>query len=149
MTVESLTYAELAARLGVKPESARRLTQRRKWQRTIGNDGTARVLVPFDALPSPASSPMTSPPDNDAAKTITPDVTRDSTGDVTPDNSATVAVLEAQIDGLKALIAAEAKRAEAAEARASAAEADRNAWKEQSDAWRSQAQRGLFSRLFG
>lgn len=146
MTVESLTYAELAARLGVKPESARRLTQRRKWQRTIGNDGTARVLVPFDALPSPASSPMTSHPDNDAA---TQAVTRDSTGDVTPDNSATVAVLEAQIDGLKALIAAEAKRAEAAEARASAAEADRNAWKEQSDAWRSQAQRGLFSRLFG
>lgn len=141
MTVESLTYAELAARLGVKPESARRLTQRRKWQRTIGNDGTARVLVPFDALPSPASSPMTSPPDNDAAKTITPDVT--------PDNSAIVAVLEAQIDGLKALVAAEAKRADAADARAIAAEADRNAWKEQSDAWRSQAQRGLFSRLFG
>lgn len=138
MTVESLTYAELAARLGVKPESARRLTQRRKWQRTIGNDGTARVLVPFDALPSPASSPMTSPPDNDAAETITPNVTRD----VTPDNSAIVAVLEAQIDGLKALVAAEAKRADAAEA-------DRNAWKEQSDAWRSQAQRGFFSRLFG
>ena len=141
MTVESLTYAELAARLGVKPESARRLTQRRKWQRTIGNDGTARVLVPFDALPSPASSPLTSPPDNDAAETITPDVT--------PDNSATVAVLEAQMDGLEALVAAEAKRADAAEARAIAAEADRNAWKEQSDAWRSQAQRGFFSRLFG
>jgi len=132
MTVESLTYAELAARLGVKPESARRLTQRRKWQRTIGNDGTARVLVPIDALPSP----VTSPRDKDApASTDTGDDGGDIAPVVTPDNLTVVAVLEAQIDGLKALVAAEAKRADAAEA-------DR-------DAWRRHAERGFFSRLFG
>lgn len=138
MTVESLTYAELALRLRVKPESARRLAQRKKWQRTIGNDGAARVLVPLDALPSPVTSPATSPSDNAKVENSTATDPRD----ITPDNSAAVAVLEAQIDGLKALLAAESRRAETAER-------EREDWKGEAAAWQAQAQRGFLRRLFG
>ncbi|MDX0599609.1 hypothetical protein GOD17_31675 [Sinorhizobium medicae] len=142
MTIKSLTYAELAARLGVKPESARRLAQRRKWQRTIGNDGAARVFVPIDALPSPATSSVTSPRDTDNAENSAATDTHDDAGDVTRDNPAAVAVLEAQIEGLKALLAAEARRAEAAER-------ERDDWKAEAAAWQAHAQRGFLRRLFG
>lgn len=46
-----LTYKELAKKLHIKPQSARKLTQRKKWVRSAGNDGAARVHVPLDALP--------------------------------------------------------------------------------------------------
>lgn len=45
-----LTYNEAAERLGIKPESVKRRARSRKWPRRVGNDGTARVLVPQDRL---------------------------------------------------------------------------------------------------
>lgn len=53
MDTIALTYRELAERLGVKPESARKTAQRKRWRRSIANDGTARVHVPLEALPVP------------------------------------------------------------------------------------------------
>lgn len=51
MEIVILTYKELAERLQIKPQSARKLAQRKKWMRSAGNDGTARVHVPLDVLP--------------------------------------------------------------------------------------------------
>lgn len=114
MDTESLTYRELAARLGVKPESARKTAQRKRWKRVTGNDGLARVIVPVEALARPQDGP------------------EDVPADVAADSHA---ALEGQIELLKDLVAAERRRADAAEA-------DR-------DAWRAHASKGLFSRLFG
>ena len=38
METIALTYRELAERLGIKPESARKTAQRRRWHRTTAND---------------------------------------------------------------------------------------------------------------
>src|SRR5262245_23209337 len=42
-----MTYAELGQARGISAKSAERLAQRRRWPRQVGNDGLARVLVPF------------------------------------------------------------------------------------------------------
>lgn len=101
MDTIALTYRELAERLGVKPESARKTAQRKRWQRTTGNDGTARVHVPLDALPSPGDSHRDSP-----ATTV---------------QQVQIARLESELSGLRELVVAERQRA-------SAAEADRDRW---------------------
>lgn len=46
-----MTYDELATALGITPDSARRLVARKKWSRSPGNDGKARVHVPPDVIP--------------------------------------------------------------------------------------------------
>ena len=58
METVTLTYAELAARLGVKDESARKTAQRRKWRKFKGNDGFTRVEVPLEDLPPPEPPPF-------------------------------------------------------------------------------------------
>jgi hypothetical protein len=45
-----LTYQELAARLGMDPQSARRHAVRSRWREVAGNDGRARVAVPETVL---------------------------------------------------------------------------------------------------
>ena len=45
-----MTYAELAAVRGISPASAKRLAQRHRWGRQVGNDGVTRVTVPLSAL---------------------------------------------------------------------------------------------------
>lgn len=118
MDTKLLTYRELADALGVKIDSARRTARRKAWRREAGNDGQARVHVPIEALPDPTDSPQDCPTDSpeDDARAIVP-------------------VLEAQIEGLKELVAAE-------KARADAAEADR-------DRWHAQATTSLWKRLVG
>jgi hypothetical protein len=118
MDTVNLTYRELAERLGVKLESARKTVQRRRWQRVTGNDGVVRVLVPVQSLPP--SHPLS-----------------EDQGSDTPSDIADVALqeLETRIEVLKALVDAERRRADAAEA-------DR-------DAWRAHASRSLLTRLFG
>ncbi|PDS61266.1 hypothetical protein CO653_34150 [Rhizobium anhuiense] len=119
MDTEMMTYRELADRLGVKLESARKTVRRKGWRRVDGNDGTIRIAVPVEALPVPADSPTV-----DAG---------DSPSDSLP--VVDVAILEERIEGLKALADAERRRADAAEA-------DR-------DAWRAMAERPLWRRVFG
>src|SRR4051812_16762029 len=46
-----LDYDELARIFGIERESARRLGMRKRWARSKGNDGKARVGVPTEALP--------------------------------------------------------------------------------------------------
>lgn len=160
MSVESLTYKELADRLGCKLESARKMVQRKKWQRVTGNDGTVRIQVPMEELPSRDKS------EDRPEEKLVPEIL--------------LHALEVQIDGLKELVEAERKRAdtEAARAdaeakraeaehgranaegkRADAAEADRDEWRElfksvqkpSNDDQQSpaHAKPGLLKRMFG
>jgi hypothetical protein len=57
----SLTYEELAARLGIDIQSARRRALRAKWPKSRGNDKRARVHVPATVLPAAGA---TVPPTN-------------------------------------------------------------------------------------
>jgi len=45
-----VTYVELAKARGISVAAARRLTQRHKWPKQIGNDGFTRVIVPTSML---------------------------------------------------------------------------------------------------
>jgi hypothetical protein len=59
MSVESLTYAELAGRLGCSPEAARSLSRRLRLSRRPGNDGRVRITVDLTEIqyrPLPARS---------------------------------------------------------------------------------------------
>lgn len=89
MTTESLTYKEIADRFGVQIASARKMVQRKHWQRTTGNDGQVRILVPIDALPSPIGL-------------------KDSHGDSRTDSPKDIHTreLELEIEKLKALLEA-------------------------------------------
>ncbi len=42
---ETLTYAELALRLSRSEDAAKSLAKRKRWRRTVGNDGLARVVI--------------------------------------------------------------------------------------------------------
>lgn len=128
MDTELLTYRELAERLGMKPESARKTAQRKGWHRTVGNDGLARVIVPVEAFDRPERAAEDVPPDN---------------------SGALVRELEARIEVLKDLAASERGRAEAERRRAEAAEADRDAWRANSETLLAHSQRGILRRLFG
>ena len=55
----SLSYQELAARLGIDTQSARRRVARSGWRKTPGNDGRMRVAVPADVL---LTAPVTEAP---------------------------------------------------------------------------------------
>lgn len=80
-----MTYDELAAALGIAPDSARRLVARKKWARRPGNDGKARISVPADVIP-----------------VITPVIPPDVRPDVTPD---ALQVLTRHIERLEAELA--------------------------------------------
>jgi len=114
MDTEMLTYKELATRLGVKLDSARKMVRRKGWRRVVGNDGATRIAVPVDVLSVPTDSPR-------------------EVGEDSPQDNL-VPLLEERIEGLKALVEAERRRADAAER-------DR-------DAWRAMAERPLWKRLF-
>lgn len=103
MDTESLTYRELADRLGVKLESARKTVQRKRWQKVTANDGSIRILVPVESLPQPRDMSQDSPSDS-------------------PSGGGDAAILEERIQGLQALVESERRRADAAEA-------DRDAWR--------------------
>jgi hypothetical protein len=45
MSIESLTYADLAGRLGTSHEAARSLVRRLRLPRQMGNDGAVRVNI--------------------------------------------------------------------------------------------------------
>ena len=71
MSIESLTYADLAGRLGTSHEAARSLVRRLRLPRQIGNDGTVRVNVDLAEIqykPLPQRSPRGHREDFEALK---------------------------------------------------------------------------------
>jgi capsule polysaccharide export protein KpsE/RkpR len=58
--IETFTYAALGERLGCTPEAARALAKRKRWSRTVGNDGKARVQVDLGEVNRPTVVPRVS-----------------------------------------------------------------------------------------
>ncbi len=101
--IQSLTYAELAEALRITPESANRLARRRRWPRSLGNDGKVRVTVPEGVLVR-ADSPPVSPPDCPPVNPVHA-------------LQARIAGLEGELTGVRMALAEARARADAAEAR--------------------------------
>jgi hypothetical protein len=104
----SLTYDEVAERFAISGPSARNLVRRKRWARTIGNDGRARIAVPLEALPEAPTEGASEAP-SEAPIMGTPD-------------------LEAAIAALRELVEAERRRADAETARVADLIVDRDRW---------------------
>ena len=121
---ESLTYDQLAERLGIGRQSARQLAMRKRWPRKPGNDGLARVAVPADALTRPEARNGTRTEARPEARNRTRHATRTEAGsdtrpeaaseavDEAPALRVTVARLEEQVVALKDRVAEGEKRAD-------------------------------------
>lgn len=113
----TLTYAELAQMAGLELASARRLVFRKKWPRTRGNDGLARVRVPVDALARPSGSHSGTPPNDtsgSAPLVIVPPAVADTVAAMMP---AEAAELRERLAAAEAELRRElTRRAETAEA---------------------------------
>jgi hypothetical protein len=105
MSGDWLTYRELADRLGVSVEAARRRALRARWAKQAGNDGRSRVLLPDDY-------------DVDRRPDGAPDARPDALGEKSVPSGRLVAALEAHVETLKAQLAAAEARASAADVRA-------------------------------
>jgi hypothetical protein len=55
--IESLSYSEIAERLGISSEAARAVAKRKRLQRSVGNDGKARVQIDLTEVRPAGSSP--------------------------------------------------------------------------------------------
>ncbi len=66
----SLTYQELADRLGIDVQSARRRVLRSGWAKAPGNDGKARVFVPVTVLPTAAATTAATVPPAGASPAV-------------------------------------------------------------------------------
>ena len=109
----SLSYAELGAARRISTASAKRLAIRRHWPKMLGNDGTARVLVPVAELV----------PADDAAGDDTPDapLLAEALAEVRTLREALAeeqvarAQAEGELRGVREALAEAQRRAEAAE----------------------------------
>src|SRR4051795_10498793 len=79
-----VTYAELARARGVSMAAARRLAQRHRWPKQVGNDGLSHVLVPATYLAR--SEPNCSDVAADVATDVITDIMGDVAGDVATHN---------------------------------------------------------------
>jgi hypothetical protein len=113
-----MTYQEIAKRLNIKLDSARKLVRRKRWKRTMGNDGNMRINVPLDGFK------------DDDPTDSTPDIPTDVPRTYDPEKDIKIARLEAELKGVSDLVEAERRRADAEALRTQAAERDRDAWKE-------------------
>lgn len=97
MSTLSLTYVELAERLGISVDGARMKTKRAKWVKMKGNDGCVRVLVPEHELTP--TEPVPPPLGEQAAEQVRT-------------LEAHILTLKEQVSGLSAQIAQERGRAD-------------------------------------
>ena len=104
-TIYSVTYAELATRLGITVPSAKNLCRRKKWARAPGNDGATRINIPKDYFDehTAAARPINTGTDAGADTATSGDT---STGTDTGIHLVALAVLERQIDRLENEVAA-------------------------------------------
>ena len=137
-----ITYDELADRLRIGRESARRLVLRKRWAKRKGNDGKVRIGVPGEALsrddPRHATRLDAGQSAGHDAGGVTPDVTRQAQPD--PVLQAKIRELETALEGLKALVAEANKRAEEAARRADQADGRAAELREERDRWAGAAE---------
>ena len=119
-----LTYQELAARLGMDPQSARRHAVRSRWREVAGDDGRARVAVPETVLAAA---------DEVAAAVVTPTVPA-AEGPGTHFLSQ-VEVLQAEVAEQRERAARAEGLAQARQERIAAVEAERDTARAELEAW--------------
>src|SRR3954451_15530084 len=81
-----LTYTDLAARLGIKPESAKRRAIERRWPKRLGNDGRSLVAVPMEVLE--ITRETTGEINGDSTGELAGELISDITSEVTSDTNA-------------------------------------------------------------
>jgi hypothetical protein len=101
-----MTYAELAAVRGISPASAKRLAQRHRWGRQVGNDRITRVTVPLAFLEKPFFFKENDvAPDNRAVSPMTgmtsPGVADDVADDIAPVTAALAQAVKTLSDQLE------------------------------------------------
>jgi hypothetical protein len=132
MDTKWMTYQELGEALRIEPASAKRLAIRRRWPKRPGNDGRARVGVPFDAFPEHTTGDDTNGVTGDLMLRPT-SRTSDAPGDDTGAVTAAVTVLSSHIKRLESELEAMKEERDAALARG----ADRDVIAVQLDALRA------------
>lgn len=100
MSEQWLNYTALGKLWGMSPEAARTRARRGRYQRRVGNDGQAEVLVDTAAPVRKARPPRSAGQSRTAAPMPAPDTEAASAA-----TAATLAALQAHIDDLKAQIA--------------------------------------------
>lgn len=91
MAIETLTYRELAMRLGVSLPAAKMRVTRNGWTRMKGNDGKTRVQVPTTEID--AASPPREPATAAKPSAVAADASREHIADLRKDLEATRAAL--------------------------------------------------------
>jgi hypothetical protein len=79
--VSWMSYAELGRARGISAASAKRLSNRRRWRKQAGNDGTTRVAVPFAEVVARETRPR------DISRDDPGGVARNISGDISGDMS--------------------------------------------------------------
>jgi hypothetical protein len=100
MDERTFTYDELAMALGKSHEATRAMCIRKRWRRTIGNDGKARITVPVEAVeayrtPDIPRAPTPPYPEH------SPDVLQDTSAEPNADARTLIAVLQDRIGELQ------------------------------------------------
>lgn len=139
METISLSYEELAQRLGITIKSAKNHVRRRRWATSIGNDGKARVACPIEELPeatsvAPSTAPSEAPPEVPSENPVHALIAR-------------VAVLESQLASERALTDAERRRGDEAVSRLAKIEDEKRVLQADRDDWMRKALRPWWRRL--
>ncbi len=100
MSERTFTYDELAAALNKSHEATRAMCIRKRWRRTIGNDGRARITVPIEAVeahrtPDVPQTPTVPNPEH------TLDVPQHTSSEPSADARALIAILQDRIGELQ------------------------------------------------
>jgi hypothetical protein len=159
MLTTALRYEELAHRLGIKPETARRMANKRRWRKTKDNHGRALVHVPEEYFASRAEAPTSAPghghgPGHGPTPGPGPMPSPGPTPGPAPGPNRTTereAELLTKLETLQAEMLDMAQRLGAAEAVAAELRTDRDQWHAMAEALQRQlAERrpGWLSRLF-
>jgi hypothetical protein len=113
-----MTYAELAAVRGISPASAKRLAQRHRWGRQVGNDRITRVTVPLAFLEKSLVFKETDiAPDKKAVSPMTGMTPPGVAGDVADDVAPVTAALAQAVETLREQLEIANGRADRAERR--------------------------------
>ncbi|WP_264051709.1 hypothetical protein [Methylobacterium flocculans] len=110
-----LTYAELAERIGRSEPAAKSLAKRKRWRRSIGNDGLTRITIDepeLDELADPERRGVGRPPANSSRATLPSEPSSIPVQTAIADLQAKLAVAEALADERKSGLDMERAKAE-------------------------------------
>lgn len=110
-----LTYAELAERIGRSEPAAKSLAKRKRWRRSVGNDGLTRITIDepeLDELADPDRRGVGRPPSNSNRASLTSEPGSNSVQTALADLQAKLAVAEALADERKGALDMERAKAE-------------------------------------